>query len=384
LLRRHIHLYWGCFPAIIVEILDKEWYSVQSNLPVNFIFMKITYILIASTCLLASSCKKEAKEIITDQSEVFVNPLNPCFGNTWSETGDFTAGLEFLRLIYNNKLYVFRSQSGPGAPEGLHIYDGTNWQIIPMDIPITSNLPSAFGFTIGNKGYIGISQGAAGSFYEFDFAANSFIPKALYPVAQEVRNTATFAVGNKGYVMGGYYWQNGTIYNKNDTYEYNPASNAWTQKSDFAWLGMSYSTGFAIGNKGYLINGKFTLISGDVYTPFFREYNPVSDTWTSKSAFPGDPRVSTNLFVISGSAYAGGGSSKLSGSPVEYKDFYKYNPVADAWTQIADFPITTKLHYSAFSINSRGYVTYNNLFTPDKIVKYTPLTCFSGSPGIAP
>jgi hypothetical protein len=336
--------------------------------------MKPSYLFAAFFTILMIACKKETKDIIADQP-VSVD-AGTCYGNTWTAGGDFTAGLTYLRLVYNNKLYVFRSDAG-GVPEGVHIFDGNTWQSIPCDVPISSNHPSAFGFTIGNKGYIGMSRGPLGSFYEYDFAANTFTPKTLYPATQDVWNTATFVVGNKGYVIGGRYMQSGTIYNISSTYEYNPAANSWSQKADFGWLGMSYCTGFTIGNKGYLINGKFTLFSGDIYAALFREYDPVTDTWTSKAPFPGNPRVSTNLFVISGYAYAGGGSGKVSGSNVEYKDFYKYDPVVDTWASIPDFPITTHLHFTAFTINSRGYVSYHNQFSPDKLVKYTPKICLS-------
>lgn len=339
--------------------------------------MKPNYSLLFLLALIAFACKKETKEITAEQPSVSIN-AGTCYGNTWTNSGDFIAGLNYLRLVYNNKLYVFRSDGGSVA-EGVHVYDGTNWQSNPVDIPVSSNYPQAFGFTIGNKGYIGMSQGLAGVFYEYDFATNVFTPKALFPAPQNLSRTATFAVGNKGYVMGGYYTQNGTFYNSSNTYEYDPATNTWNQKADFAWLGLSFGTGFTIGNKGYLVNGKFTLLSGDVYVDFFREYDPATDTWTSKAPFPGDPRISTNLFVISGNVYAGGGSGKVSGTTVEYKDFYKYNPVADAWTQIPDFPISTHLHFTAFALNSRGYVTYHNQFSPDKLVKYTPRICLVAS-----
>jgi hypothetical protein len=335
--------------------------------------MKLNYSLLFILTIMAFACKKETKQIIDEQPVASVN-AGTCYGNTWTDGGDFIAGLTYLRLVYNNKLYVFRSDGGSVA-EGVYIYDGTNWQSNPVDIPISSNHPSAFGFTIGNKGYIGTAQGLSGTFYEYDFATNTFTPKAIFPAPQSRYGTSTFAVGNKGYVMGGYYTQNGTFYNSSNTYEYDPLINTWNQKADFAWLGMSYGRGFTIGNKGYLVNGKFTLLSGDIYPDFFREYDPATDTWTSKAPFPGPPRISTNIFVISGNAYVGGGSGKVSGSNVEYKDFYKYNPVADAWAQIPDFPITTQLHFTGFTINSRGYVSYHNQFGPDKLVKYTPKIC---------
>jgi hypothetical protein len=39
---------------------------------------------------------------------------------------------------------------------------------------------------------------------------------------------------------------------KNDFWEYDPATNAWTQKANFAGLARETPVGFAIGNKGYI------------------------------------------------------------------------------------------------------------------------------------
>src|SRR5438270_87677 len=54
----------------------------------------------------------------------------------------------------------------------------------------------------------------------------------------------SFSIGTKGYVGMGY----GTGY-KNDFWEWDQATNTWTQKANFGGTAREFATGFAIGNK---------------------------------------------------------------------------------------------------------------------------------------
>src|SRR4249919_3048148 len=60
-------------------------------------------------------------------------------------------------------------------------------------------------------------------------------------------SAVSFSIGNKGYI--------GTGDSYNDFWEYDPATNVWTQKADFGGKGRDWATGFSIGNKGYIGTG---------------------------------------------------------------------------------------------------------------------------------
>ena len=62
------------------------------------------------------------------------------------------------------------------------------------------------------------------------------------------------------------------------------AQNVWTQKTNFSGAPRYHSVAFAIGNKIYVGTGW----NNTSYYNDFYEYDPASDTWTQKANFPGD------------------------------------------------------------------------------------------------
>jgi N-acetylneuraminic acid mutarotase len=254
-----------------------------------------------------------------------------------------------------------------------------------------------FGFTIGNKGYFnqrvwvrGVYQNL--HFYEYDFITNTWEQKAVFP-GNATQGQSSFTIGNKGYVAGGY----STNPSPNvptpwkQTWAYNPQNDAWEQKQDLPGIegngyGRGYATGFSIGSKGYIVNGEYRVLNNlnnpvTVWLKSLLQYDPITDDWSYKTAFPGQKRCVTNVFVTSGVAYAGGGY----GAFINYNDYYKYNPVTDAWTPIASHPlflisnigILGQANPSTFSINGKGYFISNK---EGVIYKYIPQSCTGVSP----
>jgi len=109
------------------------------------------------------------------------------------------------------------------------------------------------------------------------------------------------------------------------------------------------------------------------------EYNPGTDSWSSKANFPGNERHNSVGFVINGKPYVGGGG----GGGTLYEDFYRYNQSSNTWTRIQDIPVLYPLS-SGFCLGSKGYVLWrypaNNSYRFDK---YTPRTCAPVSSGIS-
>jgi N-acetylneuraminic acid mutarotase len=233
---------------------------------------------------------------------------------------------------------------------------------------------AAVGFSIGNKGYIGIGVNSGWTsglddFWEYDPIANTWTQKADF--AGGLRLWAVgFSINNKGYIGTG-------DFNicPNDFWEYDPLTDTWTQKADFAGPCRVLAVGFSMGNKGYIGTG-VNLLSDTCYKDFW-EYDPVINSWTQKANFGGIAREGAVGFSIGNRGYIGTGIDLINYDDTQ-SDFWEYNPVINAWKHRAALLPTGSLIAwgTGFSIGTKGYIglgSWNNSFTPD-FWEYTPDT----------
>ena len=156
---------------------------------------------------------------------------------------------------------------------------------------------------------------------------------------------ASFEIGTKAYVITGFTM---TGYTK-QLWEYDAVNDVWTKKKDFPGSARGFATGFAIGNKGYVVGGSccgVTIFYNDLW-----EYVPSTDTWTSKASFPGIARDAAVGFAIGGKGYYGTGR-------YQYSDFWEYDPLINNWTQLQNVPGNPRSFAVAFVMNNKGYVGY--------------------------
>ena len=59
----------------------------------------------------------------------------------------------------------------------------------------------------------------------------------------------------------------------------------WTQKASFGGSARHRTTAFAIGNKGYLGLGHINSVTNILYDDFW-EYDPASNSWTQIANYP--------------------------------------------------------------------------------------------------
>ena len=103
----------------------------------------------------------------------------------------------------------------------------------------------------------------------------------------------------------------------------------------------------------FTINSKGYFFSGAASSNFF-EYDPVTNVWTAKADCPIGYRQYATGFATDSFGFVGGGST--SGMLAENtNNFYKYDPVANAWSAIASYPDSISGGIG-FSVNNTGYV----------------------------
>lgn len=223
----------------------------------------------------------------------------------------------------------------------------------------TSDFPGGYSsdspvFTIGTKGYVLESD-----FWEFDLATGMWTEKTDMPASESDENAFSFAIGGKGYVgTGGL-----TVYTK-DVFEYDPATDSWTKMNDFPATARYGTASFAIGDKGYVIGGDdHTMPEETTPNSFLHEvweYTPATDTWVQKADFPGHGRANSVSFSINGKGYIGTGyyveHNDGLAAGIQLKDFWEYDPATDKWSQKADFPGGERYEATGFALNGKGYL----------------------------
>ena len=233
----------------------------------------------------------------------------------------------------------------------------------------------AVAFSIGDYAYVttGIdtSETLLKDLWQYNPQGDTWTQKADFPGVAR-RDAIAFSINGKGYVGTGMDNANALLGNKlKDIWEYDPATNAWTQKADFPGSGANgiyFATAFTADNKGYICGGKW---GASLYSSQLWEYKPSSDQWIQRANFPGGVRYQLSSFSIGNQGYVGLGANQ----DVYKKDFYRYNPGSNQWTQIADCIGSERGSACAFTLNNHGFVCLGtNGGLLGDLIEYNPAT----------
>ncbi len=219
--------------------------------------------------------------------------------NIWTKKADFGGGSRMSAVGFSigNKGYIGLGLNSVDRKDFWEYDPSTNVWTKKADFAGTAR-SDVVGFSIGNKGYIGTglyynysnsSSTYYNDFWEYDPVTDIWTQKADFGGATRYR-AAGFSIGNKGYIGVG---KNSV--NQNDFWEYNPYDNSWTRKADFGGVSRVYPVAFAIGNKGYVGTGVKDL---GTYTKDFWEYEP-ADTTPDQFTFNYEVDVDLNTVVTS-------------------------------------------------------------------------------------
>ena len=297
--------------------------------------------------------------------------------DAWTQKADFGGSpREFaVGFVIGGKGYIGLGDSAAPNPETTTAFsDLWEYDTAANSWTQKSGFPGgarsqATAFSIGGKEYVGTGAGGNGysfynDFWEYDPVADSWTQKAAFGGAAR-EGAIGFSIGGTGYVGTG---NNGNeVYSTflPDFWEYDPVADNWTQKASFGGPQRTLATGFSIGNKGYVGLGFYSI---DGFSPpslsysDFWEYDPVSDSWVNKANFAGSPRNGAAGFTIGGDGYivSGGNSFQgtlgLSQTGVFANDCWKYDTLADSWTQVAHFGAAGRAVAIGFGIGGKGYL----------------------------
>jgi N-acetylneuraminic acid mutarotase len=317
--------------------------------------MKRTFLLLTSIMLLSMiSCKKssvpntnnEQEKSTSSSSEIIL----PQFLPLWFKIAD----------IPDDRTKAF------GFSIGSHGYVGGGWGDAPYPFNSLSDL------------------------WMYDTTFKLWVKRASLP-GYTTQSTAAFVAGGKGYIATGKHSYTGpdtSLFDRllKDTWEYDPAADQWTKKADFPGGEREGAVGIGINGKGYVGLGSGLLhLWGTTIPVMFSdwwEYDPATNKWTQKKSFPGGAREVAVGCAAGTFGYVGTGVNKAGNLT---NDWWQYDAAADSWTQKASLPGPARSSAVAFSsidlAGPKAYVStgYNNIVNPNSpwlkdLWRYDPAT----------
>ncbi|MFI5134398.1 MAG: Kelch repeat-containing protein [Chitinophagales bacterium] len=131
----------------------------------------------------------------------------------------------------------------------------------------------------------------------------------------------------------------------------------WTSISSMPATGRAAAVAFTIGEVGYVGTGLNFSIAGSALKDFWK-YDPSNDAWTQVADFGGGKRSGATAFVVNKLGYVMTGS----GTSQKKSDLWQYDPDANSWTQKTSLPADARNYATAFSVGTKGYlgIGYNS------------------------
>jgi hypothetical protein len=135
--------------------------------------------------------------------------------------------------------------------------------------------------------------------------------------------------------------------------------NSWTRVADLPAAARYKAGFFTIGGNIYIGCGA----SEGVTLKDFWKYDPLSNLWSRMADFPGVPRVYALGTADNSFGYMGTGHTADNSSRAQLYDFYKYNPGNNLWSNIPDYPdpINNFFWNYGVSVNGHAYVSLSNV-----------------------
>ncbi|HRH66548.1 MAG TPA: T9SS type A sorting domain-containing protein [Bacteroidia bacterium] len=223
----------------------------------------------------------------------------------------------------------------------------------------------AVGFSIDTLGYVGTGYDGVQfrkDFWQFNPVTNSWQSTqelGLYnaiAITNGRRDATAVVVESKAYVICGYDGSSGYL---KQTWQFDPAADTcWTLKrnlgnvSDLVLFGRRWGVGFAIQDTVYFGTG-FSF-SQDLKKDFWK-YNPLLDAWTQLADFSGDYRSNATGFSLFNKGYIACGTTNS-----YQNDVWRYDPFFNFWTAVSSYGGSPVCNGISFVINNRAFVGLGN------------------------
>lgn len=154
---------------------------------------------------------------------------------------------------------------------------------------------------------------------------------------------------------------------ENNFWEYIPASNTWTNKSNFPGAPRDRTLMFHANGKIYIGPGKNFDISGTDGRGLF-VYDPSMDNWVELEEPPFNPRSNPQTLVFGDQVYVFDGALNTGDYEV-----YRYNVSQNTWSRTIPLPVA-RGGTTAFIYQGKGYSALGSLVGQDNLMEFDPIT----------
>jgi N-acetylneuraminic acid mutarotase len=265
-------------------------------------------------------------------------------------------------VIMHEKIYIFGGWSVPDIHPEMHlktdkveVYDIKNktWSSIA---PLPKKLDHVGAAEFNGKLYVvggafGSLNYASDKLFIYDPASDKWnqgkpMPTARSALTAEFINGILYAVGGQDF--------NGVPVDTNEAYD--PKTDTWTSKAPMP-TPRHHLTSAVVDGRMYVIGGRTISNSSSSWINVNSNeiYDPINDTWTSKSPMPSNRSGLAAAATTDGNIYVFGGEDAI--PLVAFDNNEKYDPKIDKWT--VETPMPTARHGTAAlfdSMNNRIYV----------------------------
>jgi N-acetylneuraminic acid mutarotase len=257
------------------------------------------------------------------------------FAQGWLRLPDFpsTRRDDGVSVVVGNQAYFGTGlQDGWGLTIDFHALniDNFTWSSIST-MPHTTERQYANAFPGPGSFYVFGGEGPAtvlNNMYRYNIATDTWSEVASKPGAG-VMASVCMVFGDKVIIAGGKIAGAGPA--TNEVWEYTISTDSWIQKANYPFSPRWRSSSAVMNNSGFLL---FGIDDSNAYRKELYKYDPVNDTWSHESDFPGDGRsyaameANNRLIVFGGHA-----------KPNTYlNDVWYYNDNDGTWTQGVSLP----------------------------------------------
>jgi len=183
----------------------------------------------------------------------------------------------------------------------------------------------------------------------FQVQAQDWVQVTSLPnVFNETHHSFAFSFDDMGYIVSG----NSDSGVRDNFYQYNPATESWTELAPFP----GGARGYAIGD---IWNGKAYFGFGDDGTSRLNDlwvFDPSNMSWTELASCPCAERAHPAMIAHNGKVFVGLGSS----SSGNMNDWWEYDIALNTWSQKDDLPSLSRHHPYQFGIDDYVYTGFGH------------------------